>query len=280
MLRDRLDMLWEVSSEALDSMKASSTVSVFTYTRHYQHVVLFNTRSPALRSPLIRQALNLAIDRDAVVRNALRTHGVPSSTPVAPRYWALSQEPLQFRYDPQRAASILGTAGHNRAALHFTCLVTGDSVAERIALEVKQQLAAVGVDMAVEEAGRDEVQRPASNRDYEAAVGEVISGPTLLRPYLIWHSDSPVNWGRFGSPSIDAALDRARAAESDGAYRQAVTNIQQVFLDDPPAIFLAWSVGTRAISKRFDVQNEDSRDVLSTVRFWKPAGIQKQASRN
>src|SRR5262249_9556281 len=40
MLRDRLDMLWEVGSEALDSMKDSTTVSLFTYTRHYQHVIV------------------------------------------------------------------------------------------------------------------------------------------------------------------------------------------------------------------------------------------------
>jgi hypothetical protein len=52
----------------------------------------------------------------------------------------------------------------------------------------------------------------------------------------------------------------------------AVGNLVQTFADDPPAIFLAWSVRARAVSKRFDVQGEEGRDVLSTLRFWKPAG--------
>ena len=37
LLRDRIDMLWEVGPDALDSMTSSSSVSVFTYTRRYQY---------------------------------------------------------------------------------------------------------------------------------------------------------------------------------------------------------------------------------------------------
>ena len=281
MLRDRLDMLWEVGSDALDSMRNSSTISLFTYTRHYQHVIVFNTQAPALKSPEIRRALNFAVDRAAIVRSALRDHGVASSSPVAPRYWALPRDSRQFNFDPQHAAELLGIGRRKTRPVQFTCLVAPDSAAERIALEVKQQLAAVGVDMSVQEASRDEIVRRAGNKEYEAAVTEVISGPTLLRPYLIWHSQGPINWGHFGSPSTDAALDRVRHAPSEDAYRQAVAGLQQAFMDDPPAIFLAWSVSTRAVSKRFAVEAEEGRDVLSTIRLWRWTGPPQQAaSRN
>jgi peptide/nickel transport system substrate-binding protein len=280
MLRNRLDMLWEVGSDALDSMKNSKTVSLFTYTRHYQHVIVFNTNALALRSPDIRRALNFAVDRGAVVRSALRDRGVASSSPVAPRYWALPRDSQQFDFDPQRAAELLGRSRRKAVPLHFTCLVAPDSVGERIALEIKQQLAAVGVNMSVQEASRDEIVRRAGNREFEAAVIEMISGPTLLRPYLIWHSQGPLNWGHFGSANTDEALERVRHAPSEDTYRQAVAGLQQAFIDDPPAIFLAWSVSTRAVSKRFDVQAEEGRDVLSTLRLWKPIGLEQQASRN
>jgi MarR-like DNA-binding transcriptional regulator SgrR of sgrS sRNA len=36
MLRGRIDFLWEVGADALDSMEKSSTVSVFTFTQRYQ----------------------------------------------------------------------------------------------------------------------------------------------------------------------------------------------------------------------------------------------------
>jgi len=275
MLRDRLDMLWEVGIDALDSMKDSSTISLFTYTRHYQHIMVFNTSAPPLRSAAVRRALNLAIDRTGVVREALRGYGVPSTGPLNPRYWALAGKLVRPLFDPEQVAAALP-----KEAVRFTCLVAPDSVDERLALEVKRQLAAVGVEMTVQEAARDEIVRRGASRQYEAAITEVISGPTAFRPYLIWHSEGPLNWGHFGTPALDVAFDRIRRAPDEQEFRSAVDSLQQVFIDDPPAILLAWSVRARAISKRFDVQAEEGRDVLSTVRFWKPSTVQRQASRN
>jgi peptide/nickel transport system substrate-binding protein len=278
LLRNRIDMLYEVGTEALDSMKNSSTVSLFTYTRHYQHVIIFNTRSAALKSVNVRRALNYGVDRQALIRNALREHGIVSTGPVSPRHWALAADSPHFNFDPQRAAVMLGSA--KGARLRFTCLVSSDTIAERIALDVKQQLAGIGVDMVFEEADRETIQRRAGQSDYEAAVIETISGPTLIRPYLIWHTAMPVNWGNFGSVTTDEAFDRVRYAETEADYRHAVTGLQQAFMDDPPAMFLAWSVGTRAFSKRFEVPAEEGRDVLSTLRLWKPATARQQAIRN
>ena len=57
--------------------------------------------------------------------------------------------------------------------------------------------------------------------------------------------------------------------------------MQQAFVDDAPAIFLAWSVRARAVSKRFTVSGvEPGRDVLGTIRLWKPATGALRASRN
>jgi len=109
---------------------------------------------------------------------------------------------------------------------------------------------------------------------------DLVSGPTLLRLYGLWHSHMPGNYGTFGNHAVDMAFDAVRSADSESAYRMAVANLVRTFADDPPAIFLAWSVRARAVSTRFAVQSEEGRDVLSTLRFWKPTGVQRQASRN
>jgi peptide/nickel transport system substrate-binding protein len=280
MLRNRLDMLWEVGSDALDSMKNSNSVSLFTYTRHYQHVIVFNTNSAALRSAELRRGLSFAVDRPTVVRAALREYGIPSSGPISPRHWAFPHDAQQFGFDARQAADLLAGGRRRGGGIRFTCLVPPDSIDERIALEVKRQLAAIGVDMAVEEASRDELLKRAASGQYDAAMAEAISGPTLFRPYLMWYTKSPFNWGHFGNTAIDASLDAVRQAPSETAYRTAVARLQQTFMDDPPAIFLAWSVRARAVSKRFDVQADEGRDVLSTIRLWKPKGIQQRTSRN
>jgi peptide/nickel transport system substrate-binding protein len=283
LLRNGIDMLYEVGPDALDSLEKSSVVSVFTFTRPYQHVIVLNTRAPSLTSADRRRALNLAIDREAFVQNALNGHGVPSSGPIWPKYWAFQEEgATRALFDPRGAAKAFGvTVSKDGAAgqFRFSCLVPPDSVNERIALELKRQLATVRVDMVVEEVPPDQlIQRVAEGR-YEAALFEIMSGPSLFRPYLQWHTGSPLNDAKLGSAVIDAALDRVAAAPSESEYRAAVARLQQAFNDDPPGIFLAWSVRARAVSTRFAIPEEPGRDVLATLRLWKPSTEERAGRR-
>src|SRR5262249_25530904 len=151
--------------------KNASTVSVFKFTRRYQHVIVLNSRAPVLRSAAIRRALNFSIDRTSIVHNALNDLGIPSSTPIWPDHWALRRDLPSFAFDPQQARALIGTR-----PVRFTCLVASDSLDERIALEVKRQLALAGIEMAIEAASRDEIQKRAAKGEYEAAVTELISG--------------------------------------------------------------------------------------------------------
>jgi ABC-type transport system substrate-binding protein len=150
---------------------------------------------------------------------------------------------------------------------------------ERIALVVQRQLAAVGVTMDVQAVKPDRVYQALLAGTYEAVLTDILGGPTLLRPYELWHSGGTMNLPGIGSPELDAALDRIRHAPSDDEYRAAVANFQQVTIEDPPAIYLAWGERARAVTKRFDVPTEAGRDVLATLRLWKPVADQR-ASRN
>jgi ABC-type transport system substrate-binding protein len=116
--------------------------------------------------------------------------------------------------------------------------------------------------------------------DFDAVLADARNGPNLLRAYQFWHSGGPNNYGHFSSPAVDAALDAIRHAPDDAAYKAGVSAFQRAIVDDPPGIFLAWSERARAVSTRFEVPVEPGRDVLSTLRLWRPAGDRRQASRN
>jgi ABC-type transport system substrate-binding protein len=273
MLRDHLDMLYEVGTDALDSLERSNQILVFTFVRHYQYALMFNTQRPALRSPAIRQALSEAIDRDALVREALNGHGVPSSGPIWPRHWAIGSDLEKFSYDPGKADKVLSAGG-----LHFTCLVPPDY--ERIALVLKRQLDRVNVSMDIKEMPPDRIFDAMAKRDFDAVLFDVVSGPSLFRPFLMWRSGTTANLAGFSSKAVDAALDSIRHAASDDDYRSGVAAFQHSTMEDPPAIFLAWSERARAVSKRFMVADvQPGRDILATLRFWKPA-TDERASRN
>jgi peptide/nickel transport system substrate-binding protein len=275
LLRDRLDMLYEVSSDAIDSLRGGS-VSLYTFNRPYQYLVVLNSRLPKLQSKEIRQALNEAIDRAALVRDGLGGYGAPSVGPMSSHHWAFQEEGSTFTYAPQTAAATIARSSapshrpENAARMTLTCLTPANAPYEQLALMVKQQLAAVGVDLVVEEVAPDRVVPTLASHEFEAVLVDVLSGWSVFRPSRWWHSKGTSNVTGFSSPAVDAALDRVRHAANDDDYRAGAAAFQQAIADDPPAIFLAWGDRSRAVARRFDVQAEAGRDVLSTLRLWRP----------
>ena len=273
MLRDRIDMLYEVGTDALESLTAARSVSLFTYIRHYQYVLVFNTRTEALRSREVRQALARAIDHDALMRDAFDGHAVASSGPVWPQNWAFRQNLPKASFDPKSAAGML--TSH---PVRFKCLVRPGL--DRIAIVLKRQLEAVGAVMSIEEAPFDTIVERINDRDFDAVLTELISGPSLLRPYQLWRSGGTGRLKNLGTPKLDAAFDQVRFARNDDEYRAGVASIQQAIVDDPPALFLAWPERARAVSRRFDVAAEPNRDILTTLRLWRPTNALEYANRN
>jgi len=259
MLRGQVDMLYEVGIDALDFVRPSTDTNVYMFDRPYTYMVVLNLKRPLLSDAQFRRELNAAVDRDAVVRTALNGQGQPSGGPVSPLHWAYDSSFATFRYAPREVS------GSTRP--RFTCLFF-DPSHERLVLTIQQQLRAVGVDMQLEfvsEGAGDRLQQG----DFDAYFADAVSGPTLLRPYLFWHSRGTNNWGRYASAAVDAAFDQIRASADDEQYRTGVAAFQKAIVEDPPAIFIAWSRRARAVTKRFDIPAEAGRDILGTLRSWR-----------
>lgn len=269
LLRGEVDMLYEVGIDALDSLKPSNTVKIFTQQRSYAYVFLLNVHKPILKDSSIRRQLNDGIDRNALVSEGLSGHGRPADSPVWPWHWAYDAALPTFAYRPVPL----------KKPLVLTCLFADPSL-ERLAVTAQKQLRAIGVELKLEFLPLDDWYARVQAGDFEVVLADANGGPTLFRAYRFWHSGGPFNWGKFSSPKVDAALDGIRHAPDDAAYKSAVADFQRAMVDDPPAIFLAWSERARAVSTRFDVPVEAGRDILSTLRLWRPVADPRMRSPN
>jgi len=275
LLRNNIDMLYEVGPDALDSLENATNVAVFTFTRIYQYVFIFDSRSSVL-SQNVRRAINMTIDRSQLVQSALNGHGVASSGPMWPKHWAGGADAPVFEYSPKRAAALM-----NGRSVHLKCIMPADPLYERVALELKRQLAAVSVDVDWTALPPDQMMEAERQGSYDAILTELISGPTPLRLYNLWDSAGSIHFVGRGNPAVDAALGRLPAATNEDEYRTAVRGVQQAFVDDPPAAFLNWTQRARAVSRRFIVPPpEGGRDIILNLRLFKPSNDQRVASRN
>lgn len=264
LLRGEVDALYEVGLDALDSLRPSQRVRVFSYRRHYAQLVMFNLSRPVFRDPQVRRAMNDAIDRRRLVEDILNGNGAPAEGPVWPTHWARQLDAPGFTYRPTPLPS-------GREAVRFSCLLP-DPAQERLALAIQRQLQAIGVDMQLEIRPPQETLKRLQSGDFDAILSDFVQGPNLVRPYLFWHSAGPFNYGHYRSERVDQALDSVRHAASDEVYREGVTAFQRAIMDDPPAIFLVWGDRARAVSARFEVPAATTeRDVWSALRLWRPS---------
>ena len=111
-------------------------------------------------------------------------------------------------------------------------------------------------------------------------LADAMLGPALLQQYQWWYSKGPRNFSGFSSAGIDAALDAVDRAPDEKSYETGVRMFLDAIVDDPPAIFLAWSERARAVSTRFQVPSDVGRDVLGAIRLFRPVTGERVTSRN
>jgi peptide/nickel transport system substrate-binding protein len=279
LMRGEIDMLYEVSRDAADFVQAESTVKSYTFFRPYYIPLVFNVRTPALKDPRVRQAINMAIDRATLVREGMSGRGSIADGPIPPQHWAYSPPAVPFTFSPAEARRLLDEAHYPARAtalaplpvrFSFTCLVyANDSRYERLEVLVQKQLAEVGIEMRLEPLPITEFAKRLADGNFDAFLFE-LAGRSLGWVYEFWHSVPKTRFDS-GYRAADGALDRLKAAFTDDETRAAVAEVQRVLHDDPPAAFLVWQEQTRAVSAKFDVSVEDKRDPLINLWQWRAA---------
>jgi peptide/nickel transport system substrate-binding protein len=145
---------------------------------------------------------------------------------------------------------------------------------ERIGLEVQRQLYVVGVDMKFQVVPIEQFDTLIREGRFEAAVIDMISGPTIGRVHNFWRSAKDFkgfNFFGYENPEAERLFNALRASTNEATVRSVTSRLQRVMIDDPPALFLAWNQGTRAIRREFEVLAEGQADPIDTIWRWTSA---------
>lgn len=284
LLRGEVDMVTDVPPDTIDLIR-NDNVQIVSFPRRYQYMIAFNSRLPKFKDPRVRRALNLAIDRESIVRNVLKGAGVAASGPVWPRHWAYDPAVGSFRYDSDGAMALLNSAGFAEkpspdtatppARLRLRCLIPSKfSIYEQVASEVQRQLSDVGVDITfdVQEYGVYSDRLRAG--DFEVILVDIASGPGMSRASIFWRGQGKKGAYRifgYDNPRTEQLFDVLDGATSDAEIRATTPLLQQEFLNNPPAIFIAWNERARAVSSRFRVVARPEFDPLPTLWQWRRA---------
>jgi peptide/nickel transport system substrate-binding protein len=290
LLRGDIDVVQEIERDAVEFIEGSTQVNTYTSLRPYYIAFVFNLRHPALKDVEVRRALSEAVDRDEIIRDALRGYAEPALDPIWPAYWAYSTATKRYPHDPAMARTRLeragfterpGTDGRRASRIRITCLFSSSEPQfERIALMLQRQFARVGVDLVLTGLPLNQAGMAAGRGEFETLLLPMLSGTSLKHAYEFWRSrtgeGAPLNSGYSGA---DRIFDYLRTVRSDAEVRTGVAELQQQFHEDAPAVFIAWQQTTRAVDARVDVSDRSEPDVYRSIPRWRPAAAPARARR-
>lgn len=197
----------------------------------------------------VRRALNMAIDRQAIIDTTLGGHAVPADSYLAPTVQGhAAQEPYAF--DPDAARDLLAEAGY---ADGFDMTLTVPSGrypgAAEMAQAVQGFLGEVGIRTRIETvdfgAEIDAITKPAKENEVQAYLlgWQAATAEPSLVSNIVFRSTAfpPDSWNTmfYANPDVDGVLDKADVEADDDARAELYAQAQALVWDDAPWVFLA-----------------------------------------
>jgi peptide/nickel transport system substrate-binding protein len=203
-----------------------------------------NLRLKKFQDPRVRQALSLAIDRQALIDVLFLGHGKVCTGPFLPGSKGFNDAIVAPKRDLKRAKSLLGAAGYSaQNPLTFEIATSNSNAIRPYAAEILQrQLLDVGVKVTIRvmewQAFLNTVVAP---RKFDS----VLLGWSLSLtpdPYALWHSDSDVPGGfnlvGYHSRRTDSLIERMEEATEAEKIALLQRQIFAEIVRDNPYLFL------------------------------------------
>jgi peptide/nickel transport system substrate-binding protein len=194
-------------------------------------------KNPLGRDPRVREAFELALDRDGIVQVAMDGEADPGNQWVAPSnsFYAKSA-PIPKR-DVERAKALLKEAGVTNPSFTLMTATTGD--AQRIAQVVQAMAREAGFDVKIQSTEFATSLDMADKGQFEAYVlawsgradpdGNIFSFDACKQP---------LNYAGYCKPEVDDLLKRSRTTLDPEERRKLYADIAAIVLKDRPIVYL------------------------------------------
>jgi ABC-type transport system substrate-binding protein len=179
--------------------------------------VTMNVTMPPFDNVKVRQAVNMAINKDRIVK-LINNRGVPATQALPPAMPGYNPDNAGYAYDPEKAKALLSEAGQASFTTELYAMNVDPN--PRIAEAIQQDLAAVGITAEIKSIAQAEV----------IAAGGAGKAPMIWSGGMAWIADFPDpnnfyygilgcagaveggwNWARYCNKALD---DRGNAADA------------------------------------------------------------------
>ncbi len=224
--------------------------------------IYFNqNKSAALRDKSVREALDVVLNKQALVDKVLYGYGIPTSSPVPPGFLDVESndsegEVLSDDVRQRKAESILTAGGWSKSeqgtwqkvidkttvTLSVSLDTANAPLFDQTANSIADVWKTLGVEVRIAQFEQNDlVQSVIRTRDFEALLYGADVG-RQIDMYPFWHSsqknDPGLNIAQYTNITVDSLLQSARAQKDETLRTEDIHKIEAIIADEKPAIFL------------------------------------------
>ncbi|MDW3681850.1 glutathione ABC transporter substrate-binding protein GsiB [Cupriavidus sp. CV2] len=255
------DFAFSIPFEQAAVLKGNAKVDLIASPSIIQRYLSMNTMVKPFNDPKVRQAINYAINKEALAKVAFATYATPMDG-VVPAGVDYAEKLGPWPYDPAKARALLKEAGYPNGFETTLWSAYNHTTAQKVIQFVQQQLQQVGIKATVQalEAGQrvekvESVQKPedAGVRMYyvgwSSSTGE---SDWALRPLLASESMPPklLNTAYYKNDQVDADIAGALRTTDRGEKARLYKDAQEQIWKDAPWAFLVTEKVLFARAKR------------------------------
>lgn len=235
--------------------------------------IKFNTEKPPMDNKLFRQALNYAVDKEAIVDVLFGGQAEVSNCQVmTPAYFGYNPDLTPYAYDPDKAEELIEQSGVDLSQpLEFEVPTATYLQGEEVAQAVAQMFADVGVQTdyrAMEFGAYMDKYRKAHDLGQMSLLGQ--AWPTIDADGLLTLFKPGDQYAYWNDADFGAALEAGNATTDPAAREAAYAEAAEIMCEEAPVVFMYAQPATYGVSN--DVDYTPRGDDWVRAFDMKPAG--------
>lgn len=197
----------------------------------------------------LRQAVDLMIDRDAIVKVVLNNAGQAGHSPFAPTHFAYGATDKFEAPNVDKAKEILKKAG-KPDGFEFTLKIGTSPTNQQLGQMIQNMLKPAGITVNLEKVEFGTMLEQSKNGNFEAVQLGWSGRPDPDQNIYDWDvTNGAQNYSRYSNKEIDNLLQDARV-EGDTSKRKALyEKAMQILNDEEPYVYLYHSNNVFGLSK-------------------------------
>jgi len=259
LLTGALDLIVDTPPDFVPQLESNPKVMVLKQVGVHVWYLGINNQKKPFDDKRVRQALNYAVNKEALVRDVLKGTGSFSRGPVLPNTWGADAALKAYPYDPERAKKLLAEAGYP-SGFSTTLWVpeSGSGMQLPVAMStvIQSNLKAVGVNVALQTMEWGAYLAKLRTKEQDLFALSWMAGnedPDLVMYPLLhssqWTPNGP-NRALYKNEKYDELLHQARLTTDQKKRAELYREAQRILVDDAPWVFVDHEIQTAAHAKR------------------------------